>query len=285
MSKESAGQCVDQCVPFWMTFFGYSCDGCPTPPSPPIARTAPVAAPVGAPVGAPAGAPVAVPVAAPNAAPTTASLMTMWTTSPESVKGGSCEYAQSASTAQGSSWLVPYVNKQRYCAVSDALYQSGLGCGKCYQITFNGVGGTDPGRAGSSVIQVVDSGSSKEFDCFINAFTEITGATTGVFPIQYAQVNCTKTGPTVVILDGNNSYYVKALFAGGKTGVQSAKLQIGSTTYTMDRVSGATWKANLTGQTNQAVAFFVTYTDGTTDTISKCFGGVWPVATSSQCSL
>ena len=168
--------------------------------------------------------------------------------------------------------------------MSDALYQSGLGCGKCYQISYNGVGGTDPGRSGSAVIQVVDSGSAKEFDCFIDAFTEITGATTGAFPIQYSEVKCTITGPTVVILDGNNAWYVKVLFAGGTTGVMSAKIDIGASSYTMDRVSGATWKANLTGQTNKPVIFSITYADGTTSAVTNCFGGTWPVATSSQCS-
>lgn len=208
----------------------------------------------------------------------------MWTKDPNAIKGSSCEYAQDASTAKGSSWLVPYVNKLHYCAVSDALYKSGLGCGKCFRISFSGVGGTDPGRAGSSVIQVVDSGSAKEFDCYLDAFTEIAGAVTGVFPIQYSQVDCTKAGPTAVILDGDNAYYVKVLFAGGITGVQSTRIQIGASSYAMDRVSGATFKASLTGQTNQAVTFFITYAGGATDTISGCFGGAWPVSTSSECS-
>jgi hypothetical protein len=210
--------------------------------------------------------------------------MTMWTSSPSAVQGSSCEYAQPASTAKGSSWLVPHVNALRYCAVSDALYKGGLGCGQCYRITYAGVGGTDPGIAGSAIIQVVDSGSAKEFDCFLDAFTAITGAVTGVFPIQYAPVACTASPPTIVVLDGNNSYYVKVLLAGGTTSVKSASLQIGSTTYTLDRVSGATWKAGLSGLTNQQVSFTISYADGVTEIVSRCFGGIWPVATGTQCS-
>jgi hypothetical protein len=211
--------------------------------------------------------------------------MTMWTTSPDGVKKSSCEYAQSVSTAKGSSWLEPYVkNTMRYCALSESLNQAGLGCGDCYNVSYNGVGGTDPGRAGSAVIQAVDSGSAKEFDCFLDVFEEITGATTGVFPIQYSRVECTKTGPTVVILDGDNAWYVKVLFAGGSSGVQSATLEIGESSYTMDRIGGATWKASLSGQEDEAVKFLLTYVDGTIDQVTDCFGGSWPVATSLQCT-
>lgn len=210
--------------------------------------------------------------------------MTMWTTNPTAIEGSSCEYAQAASTAQGSSWLAPYVNQNRYCAVSALLHQSGMGCGQCYAIEYSGQGGTDPRRAGSAVIQVVDSGSAKEFDCFLDVFQEITGSNTGVFPITYTQVACQVTGPTVVILDGNNAWYVKVLFAGGSTGVQAAQMKVGLTNYTMDRVGGATWKASLTGTENESVTFYLSFADGSKSTIGNCFGGAWPVATSSQCT-
>jgi hypothetical protein len=298
MSKQVNGKCVEKCAPIWSLLMGYSCNTCAAPtapnPTPAVSPAAPAngqqpsfgapAAPV-APRAPSAPAPAASPVASAVVPTTTVSgLMTMWTSSPSAVQGSSCEYAQPASTAKGSSWLVPHVNALRYCAVSDALYKGGLGCGQCYRITYAGVGGTDPGKAGSDIIQVVDSGSAKEFDCFLDAFTAITGAVTGVFPIQYAPVSCTASPPIIVVLDGNNSYYVKVLLAGGTTSVKSASLQIGSTTYTLDRVSGATWKAALSGRTDQQVSFTILYTDGVTETVSRCFGGIWPVATGAQCS-
>jgi hypothetical protein len=131
---------------------------------------------------------------------------------------------------------------------------------------------------------VVDSGSAKEFDCYLDAFTAITGANTGAFPIQYSPVPCTAAPPTVVVLDGNNAWYVKVLLAGGTTGVKSAKLFVGAGSYTLQRTSGATWAASLTGITNQPVSFVLSYADGTTETLSGCFGGVWPVVTSTQCA-
>jgi hypothetical protein len=229
-------------------------------------------------------------LASPNPGPLTgassrvAGQMTLWTTSKTDIQKSACEYALPAATSKGSSWLVPHVNKLRYCGVSAAVYQSGLRCGQCYRITYNGVGGTDPGRAGSAVIQVVDTGSAKEFNCFSNAFTAIKGATTGVFPIRYTPVACTKAPTTVVVLDGNNEFYVKVLLAGGTTGVKSANLKLGSVTYTLGRVSGATWKASLAGLKNQQASFSITYSNGVTVSVSGCFGGKWPVPTGTQCS-
>lgn len=58
----------------------------------------------------------------------------------------------------------------------------------------------------SAVIQVVDLGIAKEFDCF-------------------SEVPCAVTGPSVVILGGSNTWCVKVLFAGGPTGrVEAAAL-------------------------------------------------------------
>ena len=151
--------------------------------------------------------------------------------------------------------------QNRYCAVNDQLHQMGMGCGECFVVEYSGQGGTDPGRAGSAVIQVVDSGSAKEFDCFLNVFEEITGSSTGIFPITYTKIPCKVTGPTAVILDGNNAWYVKVLFAGGSAGVQAARMDIGSTNYNMERVSGATWKATLSGIENQPVTFHVSFKD------------------------
>lgn len=217
----------------------------------------------------------------------------MWTSNPTEIKGSSCEYAQSVSTAQGSSWLEPYVVPTHYCAVNDVLYQNGLGCGSCFKISYNGVGGTDPGLAGgnSAIVQVVDSGSDKEFDCFLDVFTIITGSSTGIFPITYTSVPCTTSisteatpSPTVVILDGDNAWYVKVLIAGGRTSVQALQLTLGTTTYPMERVSGATWKAQLEGLTNLPISFDVMLADKSTHIIQGCFQGLWPVPTSSQCS-
>ena len=212
----------------------------------------------------------------------------MWTTDSNAVKGSSCEYATSTATSGPSEpWLTNYVNPGMYCAVSDDLYQSGVGCGSCYRVVYNGVGGTDPAVAGSALIQVVDSGAggTKHFDCYITAHKRITSATTGVFPVAYAKVPCQASPLAAVILDGNNAWYTKVLFAGGTTGVKAATMTIGGTTVTMSKVSGATWSASLSGATNKAVSFKLTFSNGTTGTISGCFNNVWPVATGRQCIM
>jgi hypothetical protein len=214
----------------------------------------------------------------------TAGLMTMWTTNPTAVQGSSCEMAHPASVAKGNAWLKPYVTtNKRYCAVDDKLRASGMSCGTCYKITYTGQPATDPGRPGSAVIQVVDSGSAKEFDCFVDVFKEITGASTGVFPIYYKQVDCVETGPTVVVLEGNNVWYTKVLVVGGHTGVKAISMTIDGQRYNLQRNGGATWATSLTGRKG-ATTFSITYRDDTSAELLGCFGGSWPVAPSSQCT-
>lgn len=212
-------------------------------------------------------------------------LMTMWTTEhPGPISGGSCEYASSAATTNGASWLKTHVNKRMYCAVNSALYKGGMGCGSCYKISFSGKGGTDGGRAGSAKIQVVDSGSAKEFDCQLSAFQEITGVGTGIYPISYKRVPCNPTPPKVVVLDGMNAWYTKILVAGGRKSVKSVKMFVGKTSYPMFRVSGATFAANLKGIQNKPTKFVITWITGKKKkVIIRCFNGKWPVQTGTQC--
>jgi len=209
----------------------------------------------------------------------------MWTENPSDVRGASCEYASSTATARGNGWLSPYVSGGNYCAVSEDLFKGGAGCGKCYSVSYDGSPASNPGRAGSAVIQVVNSGAggANRFDCFINGFKTISGSSTGIFPIKFLPVNCLGAPPTAVILDGNNSFYVKVLFSGGATGVVSAKLRIGGAMFDMTRSSGATFYANTNGASGQA-SFEVSYDNGSKATIGGCFGGAWPVATSSICA-
>ncbi|GKY99161.1 hypothetical protein MPSEU_000871600 [Mayamaea pseudoterrestris] len=214
--------------------------------------------------------------------------LTMWTTSPSAVQGSSCEYASSTSTSGGNTpWLRSYVTPGMYCAVSDDLYESGVSCGSCYRVSYSGSGGSDLGRAGSTIVQVVDfgAGGSKHFDCYVAAHQAISGANTGVFPVAYAKVNCQRSPLAAVVLDGNNAYYTKVLFAGGVTGVQAASITVGTITTPMLRVSCATWAASLTGATNKAVSFQLTFSDGTTGSIFGCFSNAWPVATGTQCVM
>jgi hypothetical protein len=208
--------------------------------------------------------------------------MTMWTNDPNAVKGSACGYANPSATALGAPWLTNYVNKKMYCAVNDKLWNGGQACGRCYKISYGGTGGTDPGRAGSAVIQVVDSGSSAEFDCFLDAHKKITGAVTGIFPITYSQVSCQTSNTTIVMQDGENAWYTKVLVAGGQRGVSSVKIAVGGKTYNMLRSVGATWYAQLAGATGGTATFTVAYEGGATKVVKNCFKD-WPVPTGAQC--
>uniref|UniRef100_A0A7S1UP23 Expansin-like EG45 domain-containing protein n=1 Tax=Grammatophora oceanica TaxID=210454 RepID=A0A7S1UP23_9STRA len=210
--------------------------------------------------------------------------LTWWTDSLSAVEGSSCEYSKTASIAQGSSWATPYVDPGFHCAVSDDLYDGGAGCGKCYHLVYDGVGGTNPATAGDAYVQVTNSGAggTKHFDCFDDAFVALTGISTGIFPLSYYEVPCTYAAPTVVVLDGNNAYYVKVLVAGGETSVSAVTMYVNNIPYIMNRVSGATFSTSLSGLTGSA-KFEVTFSDGLTEMIDDCFSGQWPVATSSQC--
>merc|ERR1712117_556950 len=107
------------------------------------------------------------------------------------IVGGSCEYASSAIGGVGApSATSPYVASRAYCAADDGLYKQGATCGACFRVSYDGSEATDAGRPGSMVVQIVDSGSAKTFDCQVDAFEAITGSRTGVFPITYEPVDC-----------------------------------------------------------------------------------------------
>ena len=176
-----------------------------------------------------------------------------------------------------------------YCAVSEDLFDNGVGCGKCYRVSYDGnpESGTDPGRAGSAEIQVVNSGAGgeKHFDCFLDAHEKITGTDTGVFDVTFDEIPCKESSLTAIVLEPNNAGYVKVLFAGGTTGVAAADITVGGVKYPMYKNSGATWAASLQGSTQGGVQFDVTFADGSVKTLYDCFSSQWPATNmGEQCS-
>lgn len=212
--------------------------------------------------------------------------MTMWTTNPGAVSGSACGFASPELglelLAANPSWLQPYVNKTMYCAANNVLFKKGIGCGRCYRIWYDeNDGGTDPGRSGKADIQIVDlaGGSDKAFDCYIDAFDKITGADTGSFPVTYRRIPCKQPAPALsaAIIDGDNAWYVKVLFAGGIDGVRRAKIKVGPEGFNMQRVVGATWSASLAGgPTNKKVRFILRMANKEKRVI-RCYNEVWPV--------
>eukprot|EP00933_Yihiella_yeosuensis_P030157 TRINITY_DN2381_c0_g3_i2.p1 TRINITY_DN2381_c0_g3~~TRINITY_DN2381_c0_g3_i2.p1 ORF type:complete len:517 (+),score=82.09 TRINITY_DN2381_c0_g3_i2:67-1617(+) len=212
-------------------------------------------------------------------------LMTMWSDSDTTIVGGSCEYANAAnggliSPAASS----PYVALRAYCAADAMLYAGGAACGSCWRVSYDGSPATDPGRPGSSIVQIVDSGSAKTFDCQVVAYEAITGSRTGVFPISYEPVECETSsgGAVATVLDGNNAWYTKVIFSNLPFAVISADISIAGTTFSMNRVGGATWSASTGGKTG-VVSFLLVLDGGATASLTSCFSS-WPVATGTYCS-
>merc|ERR1719336_2617530 len=209
--------------------------------------------------------------------------LTMWSDSPSTIVGASCEYANAAlGGVRAPSATSPYVASRAYCAADDALYQAGATCGACFRVTYDGSPATDPGRAGSLVVQIVDSGSAKTFDCQVDAFETITGSRTGIFPVTYEPVDCETEGDArATVLDGGNAWYTKVIFSNLPGAVISADIDVGGKVFPMSRVSGATWKASPAGAVGVA-GFVVTLEDGSVAELSQCFQS-WPVPTGSSC--
>jgi hypothetical protein len=221
----------------------------------------------------------------------TSGKMTMWSSASDVIVGSSCEYANSAQGGLSSPAATsPYITSKRYCAVSSDLYGLGLACGRCYRLTFDGTDTTEStgcASAGSSIIQVVDSGSTHEFDCQETVFEEITGCDTGVMGITYEEVECEDVGsPTATVLDGDNAWYNKMIFSGLSRGVSAASIKIGGDdTIQMTRNSGATWYASTPGTSGDVtVTFSLTLENDETVQLADCFNS-WPQATSSSCTV
>jgi hypothetical protein len=198
----------------------------------------------------------------------------MWSTNRNEIVGSACGYASAeygginALAAQAS----PYVNggKKFYAAVDNILWNGGEACGKCYQVAYDGNGGTDPGRAGETTIQVVDTGSAKPFDLIYDAFNEATGAGTGVFPASWQQVPCQTSsgGPKGAVLasevDTNTGklWWVRVILYDLERGVSSARLTVGGgASHVMGR-SGAFWDKGGIGGAKKPVTVTATLDDG-----------------------
>merc|ERR1712086_1138316 len=170
----------------------------------------------------------------------------------------------------------PHVVSGRYCGVSEKIFAGGARCGACYKVSYSGEGGTNPGRAGSAVVQVVDQ-ASEVFACHKDVFQSITGATTGIFPITYTEVACEVESAVGVatVLDGNNAYCTKAIFSDLPHAVSSAKLKIGTESIPMKRVAGATFVASTPSGTQASASFELTLADGSINKMAPCFKS-WP---------
>jgi len=199
--------------------------------------------------------------------------------------GASCEYANSENGGLDSPAATsPYVKSNHFCAANPAKFAGGAGCGECFEVTYGGSGGTNPGMAGSAVVQVVNSADAVDFTCHVDVFKAITGASTGQFPVSFKPVRCDVASDRGVatILDGNNAYFTKAIFSDLPHAVASAQIEVDGLWFSMNRLGGATFVSSLSGGTG-GVSFKLTLSDGSTVSLNSCFSS-WPVSTGSSCT-
>jgi hypothetical protein len=201
--------------------------------------------------------------------------------------GGSCDYANEVDGgAKSPAATSPHIATGRYCGVNAKLFAAGRGCGACYNVSYNGEGGTNPGSAGWEVVQVVNS-ADIDFACTKDVFQSITGASTGVFPITYNKIACEVDSSVGVatVLDGNDADYTKAIFSDLPYAVSSAKLKVGPKSFPMEHVvGGATFSTYQPGAmpVGGSASFELTLADGSINEVAPCFS-TWPVATGSSC--
>merc|ERR1712194_919878 len=136
----------------------------------------------------------------------TRGILTMWSTQ-QALIGAQCEYANAPVGSVSDPVLSPYLRSGYHCAIGDSNPGFGRGehCGKCYRITSlndDGTHGT-PGNKGSAVVTVSDGGAGgpAHFDCILEGFEAITGATTGVFDVDFEEVLCEDVTASPVIIN------------------------------------------------------------------------------------
>merc|ERR1712087_306838 len=163
------------------------------------------------------------------------------------------------------------------------MFKGGSICGACYQIKYDGDQSQGLGRAGSLVVQVVDSGSWATFDCHMSAFHTITGASTNIFPIAFKMVPClTSSEGAVAAVLSYDYYWTKFVFGDTKYPVKSAELTVGAESYPMKRVLGywAAWTGPVDGQ----VSFTLIDDHGNKNVLRRCFAGWKNRKTGSACT-
>merc|ERR1712194_569176 len=144
----------------------------------------------------------------------TRGILTMWSTQ-QALIGAQCEYANAPVGSVSDPVLSPYLRSGYHCAIGDSNPGFGRGehCGKCYRITSlndDGTHGT-PGNKGSAVVTVSDGGAGgpAHFDCILEGFEAITGATTGVFDVDFEEVLCedVTANPVIINWADQNAWY------------------------------------------------------------------------------
>lgn len=183
-------------------------------------------------------------------------------------QGGACGYGNLDSTGYGTTTA----------ALSAALFNTGLTCGACFQLTCD-TGGSKYCLSGTPSITVTatnycpqgsDGGwcdtPKQHFDLAYPMFVTLAQESGGVIPVVYRRVACVKKGGMRFQINGNPWFLlVLVTNVGGAGDVQQLQIK-GSDTewHSMERNWGQMWQ--LTGDNTlpgQALSFSAILSDGT----------------------
>lgn len=183
--------------------------------------------------------------------------------------GGACGYGNLYSTGYGTSTA----------ALSSALFNSGLSCGACYELTCDTSGSKYCLPGNPSIILTATNycpqnsnggwcdAPKQHFDLAHPMFVSLAEERGGVIPVNYRRVPCAKKGGMRFQMNGNPWFLlVLVTNVGGAGDVQQLSIK-GSNSgwYQMKRNWGQMWQ--LTGNSNmpgQALSFRAVLSDGTT---------------------
>lgn len=181
-------------------------------------------------------------------------------------QGGACGFGNLYNTGYGTNTA----------ALSAALFNSGLSCGACYELTCDPSGSQYCLPGGSAIITATNfcpTGSNggwcnspkQHFDLAQPVFSKIARTVGGVIPINYRRVSCSKSGGMRFTINGN-PYFLLVLVTnvGGAGDVQQLYIKGSSTDFLpLKRNWGQMWQfTGNSGMHGQAISFKAITGDG-----------------------
>eukprot|EP00931_Biecheleriopsis_adriatica_P094304 TRINITY_DN6796_c0_g1_i1.p1 TRINITY_DN6796_c0_g1~~TRINITY_DN6796_c0_g1_i1.p1 ORF type:complete len:495 (+),score=91.75 TRINITY_DN6796_c0_g1_i1:74-1486(+) len=209
--------------------------------------------------------------------------MTMWDLTKDTMVGSSCQYANAGQGGlESPAAQTPLIKKSRLCAVNAKMYQGGFACGRCYKISYTGEASTDPGRPGSELVQIVDSGAWRNFDCIMPTFKSITGAGTGVFRIHYKRAKCpVEGGGATATVTASSFYFTSLVLSNLPYPAREVSMELNGEKHKMSYLHSAVFQT-YTGS-HSGASFQARLEDGSTVSFKDCFSSL-PQSPGAYCT-